>query len=125
MALLVVSKTLCLGILGWMRTQMPEPPLYGLFGTGGFARPVMPILRETACERHAAAETAFIDDVPVAEWLNGVRVMSTEEFLGAPRATTFFNVALADPHARMAACERNVPGSHTVHQAPRLRSPES
>ena len=106
MALLVVSKTIRLGTLGWMRTQMPEPPLYGLFGTGGFARPVMPILRETACERHAAAETAFIEDVPVAEWVNGVRVMSTEEFLGAPRATTFFNVALADPHARMAVCER-------------------
>jgi sugar O-acyltransferase (sialic acid O-acetyltransferase NeuD family) len=85
---------------------MPERPLYGLFGTGGFARPVMPILRETACERHTSAEIAFIDDGPVAEQLNGVRIMSTEEFLAAPRETTFFNVALADPHARMAACER-------------------
>ncbi len=32
--------------------------------------------------------------------------LSTEAFLSAPRATTFFNVALADPHARMTACER-------------------
>ena len=72
MALLVVSKTIRLGTLGWMRTQMPEPPLYGLFGTGGFARPVMPIWRETACERHATAEIAFIEDAPAAERVNGV-----------------------------------------------------
>lgn len=85
---------------------MAERPLYGLFGTGGFARPVMPILRETACERHDAATIAFVDHTPVAKEVNGVRVMSTEEFLAAPPATTFFNVALADPHARMAVCER-------------------
>jgi len=86
---------------------MPKRPLYGLFGSGGFARPVMPILRKMACERHSAAEVAFIDDAPSsAEQVNGVRVMSTEEFFAAPRETTFFNVALADPRARMAVCER-------------------
>jgi sugar O-acyltransferase (sialic acid O-acetyltransferase NeuD family) len=67
----------------------------------------MQILRETAHERHGdAADVAFIEDVPVAEQVNGVRVMSTDAFLAAPRATTFFNVALADPHARKARCER-------------------
>jgi sugar O-acyltransferase (sialic acid O-acetyltransferase NeuD family) len=82
-------------------------PLYGLFGTGGFARPVMPILLETARERHGdVADVVFVDDTPRVEQLNGVRVMSTNAFLAAPRSTTFFNVALADPHARMAACQR-------------------
>jgi sugar O-acyltransferase (sialic acid O-acetyltransferase NeuD family) len=86
---------------------MPERHLYGLFATGGFGRPVMPILREMVCERHGnAADVVFIEDVPAVEQVNGVRVMSTNTFLAAPRATTFFNVALADPHARMAACER-------------------
>lgn len=86
---------------------MPERPLYGLFATGGFGRPVMPILREMVRERHGnAADVVFIEDVPAVEQVNGVHVMSTNTFLAAPRATTFFNVALADPHARMAACER-------------------
>ena len=86
---------------------MPERPLYGLFATGGFGRPVMPILREMVGERHGnAADVVFIEDVPAVEQVNGVRVMSTNTFFAAPRATTFFNVALADPHARMAACER-------------------
>ena len=86
---------------------MAVSPLYGLFGTGGFARPVMPILLEAARERHGdVADVVFVDDTPRAEQLNGVRVMSTDAFLAAPRSTTLFNVALADPQARMAACER-------------------
>jgi GDP-perosamine N-acetyltransferase len=86
---------------------MPERPLYGLFGTGGFARPVMPILQAMASERHGeAADVVFIDDEPAAKQVNGVRLISTEAFLAAPRAATFFNVALANPHARMAVCER-------------------
>jgi GDP-perosamine N-acetyltransferase len=86
---------------------MPERLLYGLFGTGGFGRPVMPILRATANKRHGkAAEVVFIEDDPAAKQVNGVRVVSTEAFLTAPRNASFFDVALANPHARMAVCER-------------------
>jgi len=86
---------------------MQERPLYGLFATGGFARPVMPILLETVHERHGDdADVVFIEDVPTIKQLNGVRVMSTDSFLNAPRSTTFFNVALADPHHRKTICER-------------------
>src|SRR6516164_2318130 len=86
---------------------MPERPLYGLFGAGGFGRPVMPILQAMASERHGeAADVVFIDNEPAAKQVNGVRVISMETFLEAPRGATFFNVALANPHARMAVCER-------------------
>ena len=86
---------------------MAERHLYGLFGAGGSGRPVMPILQEVVRERHNdSADIVFIEDVPAVEQVNGVRVLSTQAFLSAPRATTFFNVALADPHARMTACER-------------------
>ena len=82
---------------------MPERPLYGLFGAGGFGRPVMPILQAIASERHGeAADVVFIDDAPGLKQVNGVRVISTEAFLAAPRAATFFNVALSNPHAREA-----------------------
>jgi sugar O-acyltransferase (sialic acid O-acetyltransferase NeuD family) len=67
----------------------------------------MTVLRVTVRERHGdAADVVFVEDAPTVECLNGVRVMSTDAFLAAPRADTFFNVALADPHARMAVCER-------------------
>src|SRR5262249_17873142 len=42
---------------------------------------------------------------PTAKQVNGVRVMSTDAFLAAPRQTTFLNVALANPRARMTVCE--------------------
>jgi sugar O-acyltransferase (sialic acid O-acetyltransferase NeuD family) len=96
------------GIHSVSREQgMRERPLYGLFATGGFGRPVMPILLETARKRHGdAADVVFIEDMPTVERVNGVRVLSTDTFLNSPRATTFFNVALADPHQRKAICER-------------------
>src|SRR5262245_30940151 len=62
--------------------EMRERPLYGLFATGGFGRPVMPILLETVRERHGdTADVAFIEDIPTIEQVNGVRVMSTDTFL--------------------------------------------
>jgi sugar O-acyltransferase (sialic acid O-acetyltransferase NeuD family) len=86
---------------------MAERPLYGLFGAGGFGRPVMPILRETVRKRHGSdADVVFVEDAPVTTQVNEVRIMSTDAFLAAPRATTFFNVAVTDPHVRMAVCER-------------------
>jgi sugar O-acyltransferase (sialic acid O-acetyltransferase NeuD family) len=87
--------------------NMTERPLFGLFGTGGFARTVMPILRENIREHHRDdADVAFVDNAPASTQLNGVRIISTEAFLAGPRATTFFNVALADPQVRAAMCER-------------------
>ena len=86
---------------------MTERPRYGLFGTGGFARPVMHILRQIVRERHGDhADVVFVEDSPTAKLVNDIRVMSMDHFLTAPRRTTFFNVALADPHKRMTICER-------------------
>jgi len=86
---------------------MAERPLYGLFGTGGFGRPVMHILLARVRERHGDdADVVFIEDAPTTMQVNGVTVVDTESFLAAPRAVTFFNVALANPRSRMAVCER-------------------
>jgi GDP-perosamine N-acetyltransferase len=86
---------------------MTDRPLYGLFGVGGFGRPVMSILLENVRSRHGGdADVVFVQDEPVSTQLNGIRIMSTETFLKASRETIYFNVALADPHARKAVCER-------------------
>jgi sugar O-acyltransferase (sialic acid O-acetyltransferase NeuD family) len=86
---------------------VPERPLYGLFGTGGFGRPVMPILQDLIRERHAGcADVVFIDDRPPSLEVNGVPVVTSDAFLAAPRATRYFNVALTEPKIRMAVCGR-------------------
>ena len=88
--------------------EKSERPLYGLFGPGGFGRPVMPILIDDVRSRHGLdADVVFVaDEPPLSSQVNGVQVMSTEAFLNASRKTVYFNVALADPHARKAVCER-------------------
>jgi sugar O-acyltransferase (sialic acid O-acetyltransferase NeuD family) len=86
---------------------MTDRPIYGLFGAGGFGRPVMPILLETVRARHGdAADVVFIEDAPAKTMVNGVQVMSTDTFLAARRPMAYFNVALTDPFARMAVCGR-------------------
>jgi sugar O-acyltransferase (sialic acid O-acetyltransferase NeuD family) len=88
-------------------SERSDRPLYGLFGIGGFGRPVMPILIENVRSRHGDdADVVFVENEPASSQLNGVQIVSTESFLKASRDKVYFNVALADPHARKAACER-------------------
>ena len=86
---------------------MKTRPLYVLYGTGGFGRPVMPILQEMVRERHGdAADVAFVEDSPESPEVNGVRVMSTAECLAHSSGERLFNVALANPYQRKLVCER-------------------
>jgi sugar O-acyltransferase (sialic acid O-acetyltransferase NeuD family) len=90
-----------------------DRPLYGLFGPGGFGRPVMPILIENVRSRHGGdADIVFVQDEPVSTQINGVKIMGTEAFLTESRKTVYFNVALADSHARKAVCERFLAVGH-------------
>jgi sugar O-acyltransferase (sialic acid O-acetyltransferase NeuD family) len=87
--------------------MVSQRPLYGLFGTGGFGRPVMPMLQDLIGERHSGrADVVFIDDRPPAPEVNGVPVVTSDAFLAAPHATKYFNVALTDPKTRMGLCGR-------------------
>jgi sugar O-acyltransferase (sialic acid O-acetyltransferase NeuD family) len=87
--------------------DVSDRPLYGLVGAGGFGRPVMPILLEMVRAQHDDnAEVVFVDDAPNLTQVNGVPVIRTSAFLAANRAKRFFNVALTDPHARRAVCQR-------------------
>jgi UDP-3-O-[3-hydroxymyristoyl] glucosamine N-acyltransferase len=84
-----------------------ERPLYGLFGTGGFGRPVMPIFQDNVRDRHGtSADIVFIDDAPQPHEINGVPVMTSETFLAARRGAKYFNVALTQPRMRMEVCRR-------------------
>ncbi len=83
---------------------MPEAGniLVGLFGTGGFARPVMPLVRPSL---GADCEPVFVDRAPEVARLNGYRVMEEAAFLAAP-AARYFNVAIAASGLRARIAER-------------------
>lgn len=78
--------------------------LFGLFGTGGFAREVMPI----AVEQFAAApdvEICFVESEPRSDTVHGMPVLSEERFLQDPREKQF-NVAIADCEVRKSVFDR-------------------
>lgn len=73
--------------------------LYGLFGAGGFAREVMPLLRAATAD--SDAEVVFVvEGLTEPSTLNGHAVLSAEEFFRREVGEKYFNIAIADYQAR-------------------------
>jgi sugar O-acyltransferase (sialic acid O-acetyltransferase NeuD family) len=68
--------------------------LYGIVGTGGFGREVMPIAREMLTHHSSDFELVFVDENPAAPEINGQRVMMADEFLSSHQEK-YFNIAIA------------------------------
>lgn len=93
-------------------TNEKSKSFFGLFGLGGFAREVMPLV----FERHLASiasspipydTVAFVEKDPTSSFANGIAVMREEDFL-AVENSKYFNVAIADSRIRerlVAKCE--------------------
>ncbi len=95
-----------------MRSARPRN-IYGLFGAGGFAREVMPVLAECIAvlkkENPGTDHQFFFVDVePVDKALNGYAVISESHFFGLDCENRFFNVAIADSAMRKRIAERCV-----------------
>lgn len=75
--------------------------LYGIVGAGGFGREVMPVAQDMLALIHGPEkfELVFVDEHGGSQLINGHRVMTADEFL-ASDAEKYFNVAVADHHAR-------------------------
>lgn len=72
--------------------------LVGVFGTAGFAREVMPLVRRQLRESHPDDELVFV--APTAEaFVNAMPVVAETDFLASPRVRTFV-IAIADPAIR-------------------------
>ena len=79
--------------------------VFGLVGTGGFAREVMPVAIEHLCielERHPDVECKFyfVESRPDARQVNGLSVISVDEFLHLDCDSRYFNVAIGDSKVR-------------------------
>lgn len=88
----------------------PLPRLFGLYGAGGFGRGVMPLARaQLACAAPGPAwQLVFVESRPTRAQVNGVPLVSEDEFFALPCSERRFNVAIADAGARAriaARCE--------------------
>lgn len=75
--------------------------LYGIYGSSGCGRGVMPLARQMLQQQLAGPwALVFVDDQPAATTINGHRVMNWASFLEAPASEKFLNVAIANSTVR-------------------------
>ena len=79
--------------------------LFGIFGTGGFGREVMPMARNCIGQRYSHfsakdVEVVFVESEPTLEVVNNVRVLSEFDFIKASAKGKFFNIAIGSSIAR-------------------------
>ncbi|WP_180901241.1 acetyltransferase [Martelella soudanensis] len=80
--------------------------IVGVFGTAGFAREVMPLVRRQLAESHPDDDLVFVSPTVEAP-VNGVQVIDEKEFL-ASKDERAFTVAIADGRIRRKLFDRAV-----------------
>tara|TARA_B000000475_G_C16005177_1_gene450598 strand:- start:4310 stop:4990 length:681 start_codon:yes stop_codon:yes gene_type:complete len=79
--------------------------IFGLFGTGGFAREVMPIAKETfirdcSLEEVSEVDFVFVESDPKKNSINGYKLISDLQFIESSYEHKYFNIAVADSSVR-------------------------
>lgn len=83
--------------------------IYGVFGVGGFGREVMPLARAQLKRKKINLQKLyFVVDKPEREEVNGVRVISFNEFVELPDANKFLSIAVSDGKIRENLHDRNL-----------------
>lgn len=72
--------------------------LIGVYGTGGYGREVMPVVR--AMPGAGDARLVFIDDTPTEARINGHDVLAFDAFAGAPEQHKSVAIAIAGSQVR-------------------------
>ena len=77
-------------------------PIFGVYGTGGCGRGVLPVADEMLQAKHGqgAYELVFVDDAPASKTINGRRVLSLDEFAAEDASAHAVSIAIADPEVR-------------------------
>lgn len=79
--------------------------VFGLYGAGGFAREIMPIVSEfiskaTQTETKATHQIYFIERSPIMNELNGCPLISERKFFELECSKRLFNIAISDSKVR-------------------------
>lgn len=77
--------------------------IYGIVGAGGFGREVMPLVEEMLSVISGDQDLRVffvVENATSGEFVNGIQVISEQEFLGDSADRKFFNIAIADAKTR-------------------------
>lgn len=81
--------------------RLDEINIFGLYGAGGFAREVMPLVSETAAGQISFQQCYFLETSPSSGAVNGYPLISEDEFFdSATQSKRYFNIAIADSGLR-------------------------
>lgn len=75
----------------------PIKIIFGLYGAGGFAREVMPLVASITGEMH---RVYFVETTPATNEVNGYPVIYEDEFLAMTDRKRYFNIAISDSRIR-------------------------
>ncbi len=73
--------------------------IYAVYGSSGFGREVIPILRDMLLSK-IRCEIIFVDDNSIALNINGFRVLSYQQYLELDANTKYISIAIADVRVR-------------------------
>ena len=79
--------------------------LYGVYGSSGFGREVMPLLRAQVAN-DPEAECVFVDDSGAEDIVNDHKCMTFEQFLNYPAKTRAITLAIGDNGIREKLAEK-------------------
>jgi len=74
--------------------------VFGLFGTGGCARSIMPFAQKIARKRFKCTRIVFVETAPQRKIVNGFSVLSEKEFFSLKAKKKYFNIGIAKPDVR-------------------------
>lgn len=85
--------------------------IYGLYGAGGFAREVMPLLKESVHlikknKPDFSHEIYFIETTPHSTEVNGYPLISEQQFFEMNCKERYFNIAIGDSKIREKIADR-------------------
>ncbi len=83
-------------------------PLFGIYGTGGCGRSVLPVAESMLSLQHGAGgyDLVYVDDVPPGASLNGRPVLKFDEFLAVSAPSRAVSIAVANSADRRRLDER-------------------
>lgn len=77
--------------------------IYAIYGASGFGKEVLPLLRNHLTQNE---EIYFVDDNDVLESLNGVKVLSLDEFMHIDSDNYFITIAISNSQIRQKLTQR-------------------
>lgn len=81
--------------------------IFSIFGASGFGREVLPLIRSQLTSKQIE-NLYFVDDDPIVEEINGIKVITFNDFVALDATEKNITIAIADPAIRKALTERCV-----------------